>query len=1080
MDIKNIGVDKTPPEKLKQDTTPRAKDVEFQREKGREVLVDNVANRSLINVVSKQSELPEDLQKIEARLFMCLEAKGRNNPLFNTKLKDLEEVFENYEDRVKVLSVIKNNSSILSYLDDFKITKENVKTFIALSEHISDEKLNQFAFWDLMRNDRLVNNLDTEGFIEYLDPLYDELGDYKINDSSNPPLLHFIATFFSSGDKDDIERGKTLIEMYKKDSKFYNDFFLEQVYPLKQEWRSIQERGLLDKETFGERLYYDEIICYSNLTDEEYKTAQDRDLFSLRNANKEKLNIKIGSGALTSVDNDITLFAKLKDEEWEAVKKYNLIENYSGVEICSVLMPLLNSPVVRNGKETNLLDVAVERGLVKTERTDEPLIKYLYIEKLAKIEDWDVIKEQNLLEVYKGELQKFPDYSLVDVSEKIAQLSTITDKSLWAKFHELGLSKYRKTEDIIQLLNLSPEKWERFVKEKDTTFADYNLGIGDLASLEDYQLERAQKDLFGKVNTATGIAKLAKLEDECYDYVVKNVINDSEQTGSTRQLCDSTVDVIVNFKDYIGKESLDGMRRSDVRKLLSLLMENKQNIEGSEFNFSRHEKALPIFKDGYGGVIKKVTDNLGVYKEDFEAKTQADFKATLLNLDLERLKDLAPEFAFVEKNIPELTKTLDKVTSNPKFTELSEQDKKILLTATIMEKVSDESLEDASFDASILTRRLGFTPAEVQKVQRIIEHSNAITDFMRPIKGVVEIETPTKNVLKLDARKLELDKIAFALKEGNTFELAQMLYSTKEQAGLSRILDKKVKARINEIKSDDFVLPQFDIKSWVAEKSKDEEWLKNHTFNGMLMIRRSELPDDFTMFVHCIDCAVATGGSQSANVSNFDMFSIPNDKAICASYISKDKGGTFGGIGLLVSTPNNGQMVGAGYDLYSFSKNIDSMIMEYYNDNGLISAHGAVLKTDQRKSVANAIKGILYGQENIDNPENIADYIKRMDRLKSEDKPVSLAQIKEIDEELYNAYVEYFSRPVTTRFSEDTLLREDYHNEVLINTANVDAYFTKYTDFTGREHWADSFFQKVPKEIQDRSRNLGIPIIMWD
>ena len=49
------------------------------------------------------------------------------------------------------------------------------------------------------------------------------------------------------------------------------------------------------------------------MTDEEYKTAQDRDLFSLRNANKEKLNIKIGSGALTSVDNDITLFAKLND-----------------------------------------------------------------------------------------------------------------------------------------------------------------------------------------------------------------------------------------------------------------------------------------------------------------------------------------------------------------------------------------------------------------------------------------------------------------------------------------------------------------------------------------------------------------------------------------------------------------------------------------------------------------------------------------------------------------------------------------------------------------------------------------------
>ncbi len=72
---------------------------------------------------------------------------------------------------------------------------------------------------------------------------------------------------------------------------------------------------------------------------------------------------------------------------------------------------------------------------------------------------------------------------------------------------------------------------------------------------------------------------------------------------------------------------------------------------------------------------------------------------------------------------------------------------------------------------------------------------------MKQNKETLNITTPVGVVLESDAKQLQLDRIAFSLKENNTFEIAKLLYSTKEAEGLSRHLDKIIKNRIQEIKA---------------------------------------------------------------------------------------------------------------------------------------------------------------------------------------------------------------------------------------------------------------------------------------
>ena len=140
---------------------------------------------------------------------------------------------------------------------------------------------------------------------------------------------------------------------------------------------------------------------------------------------------------------------------------------------------------------------------------------------------------------------------------------------------------------------------------------------------------------------------------------------------------------------------------------------------------------------------------------------------------------------------------------------------------------------------------------------------------------------------------------------------------------------------------------------------------------------------------------------------------------------------------------------------------------------------------NHRTSISDSIKEILYGKDykslreagNVEEMRIIDnDYISRIDRLKALDHPVSLSDIKAMDTELYNAYVEYLSRTPQNRLDEQALLRNNWHNEVILNDGiNIDGFMIKASREVGSVYDANA---NIPKEFFELTNGGKIPLII--
>ena len=245
-----------------------------------------------------------------------------------------------------------------------------------------------------------------------------------------------------------------------------------------------------------------------------------------------------------------------------------------------------------------------------------------------------------------------------------------------------------------------------------------------------------------------------------------------------------------------------------------------------------------------------------------------------------------------------------------------------------------------------------------QKVYKIVEASDAIDAYMSTKKGL------TSNMFGRTERKEFIDGMAFRLKEGNAFDLAQMLYSTKEKDGLSRYLDKAIKSRIDDIKATDFVLPQTTAETYMAHAKKqtvDRDGVKY----DVNIVNSADI-DNFYAFIHTPEAGYTTGGSRAANFANFDIFKdFADDKVICTSYVTNGKAALVKEFhhGFIFDVANEHQYVGYGRDIFSMSKNTTNMLNEYYGGQNL-SAYGHKGSKDlHRTMISNNLKANLTGAD---------------------------------------------------------------------------------------------------------------------
>ena len=358
----------------------------------------------------------------------------------------------------------------------------------------------------------------------------------------------------------------------------------------------------------------------------------------------------------------------------------------------------------------------------------------------------------------------------------------------------------------------------------------------------------------------------------------------------------------------------------------------------------------------------------------------------------------------------ESIENLKQIRQSKLYKNLSDYDKQILSIATLLQDVdiSPKRLVD-------ILQNSGFSKVDSEKTINVLKAANLVADFMKTNKNQVEYLEPLNSQITTNQRKEFFDNIAFILKEDNTFQLAKILYSSKEIDDFTRYLDKMLEKRIKEIKSEDFMLPQTSPAEY-HKKAKTITIKKERSGKEykVRIVKRSEIPN-FHAYVHTPEnVALQKDASILQNTAKFILASNDNlsVRVLCACYVDGTSKSFVNkrfwegyGSGFILQVPNNKQYVGAGSDMESTAKDRNHLLSVYYNKNDLIN-HGQSVPKGTKTS---DLKGII--SYNIKNILNISDdeYIKRMDKIKNTlgDKILSLERMSVIDSEMADAYKQF-------------------------------------------------------------------------
>ena len=158
-----------------------------------------------------------------------------------------------------------------------------------------------------------------------------------------------------------------------------------------------------------------------------------------------------------------------------------------------------------------------------------------------------------------------------------------------------------------------------------------------------------------------------------------------------------------------------------------------------------------------------------------------------------------------------------------------------------------------------------------------------VEEFMKTQKRHTEVNI--RAAIIGQEREDKFDLMAFKLKEGNLYELAQMLYSSKYQDGFTRHFDKILSDRIQQMKANDFILPQTSIETYLAHAKQKTVARESASYN--VQVVESKDIKDFYAIIHTPEAGYATGGSRGANFANFDSFAVLNDDKVMLMIIEE-------------------------------------------------------------------------------------------------------------------------------------------------------------------------------------------------
>lgn len=381
----------------------------------------------------------------------------------------------------------------------------------------------------------------------------------------------------------------------------------------------------------------------------------------------------------------------------------------------------------------------------------------------------------------------------------------------------------------------------------------------------------------------------------------------------------------------------------------------------------------------------------------------------------------------------------------------------------MMHEAYGDDVSHSAFDAYFIAKKYGMTDYEAQKVVNIIETSNAVNQFMNTTRDITHIPNALNRQFIMQDRDNTFNVLAYRLRNGNDFELAQMLYSTKEIEGFTRYFDQLLGNRVREIQSTSFTLPQTPAS--VYHQNAVSSVITRDGISYEVKIVDGNNLDNFYAFIHTTEIGFATKGNNSVNHPILEMFSnVSNQNVLSACYIDSTRTSILNTnasnhVAFILDVNNSNQHIGYSLDLNSKSKTMETLVAEYFGTlmRTEEARSGTTLQT-QREYISGELKQKLYP----DNPNADALYAQRLNNIRESlgGTTMSMENLTEIDPEFARMYQELFAEG-------EILHNGDAWNEVIVSNPTISAICT-----------TDIFLDNIPIEYLQMAQEQDLPIVI--
>ncbi len=431
------------------------------------------------------------------------------------------------------------------------------------------------------------------------------------------------------------------------------------------------------------------------------------------------------------------------------------------------------------------------------------------------------------------------------------------------------------------------------------------------------------------------------------------------------------------------------------------------------------------------GKIKTVIKNLKPVVQKYCKNNKINLPKgfELLETELNNLAQNLPElYSIIGKTSQvdlQTLKSFKNIIEDKNFETLNDKDKKILKLAALMQNFNKTEgiAKESAFDAYHIAQKFNLNKTEQQKIYDVIKQRNFVA-----------------NIVTAQDPKSEAKFRAFELKNDNVFKIATILCKANSKDILWSKIFKEViddvKANINKIRKDDFIIPQTKTQDILTVATKQ-------TINGYNNINVANASDikDFYAYVHAVDTGfTGTEVQKNMNLHNINSFNlIDSNKVICTSLVGNGKYQAAGQHGVMLNITPSKVYVGFGSDIWSPAKMDTQKLVNTYMYESKNKSNRNRPYFEDRTNVSKTLKNILNISDN--------DYIARLSKIKH---CKNLDEIRKIDSEFANAYDELFEK--------DNILNSKRWSEYLVSNPKIQAIFTKDV-----EELPDEFLQYAQK-----------------